>query len=323
MVEDIKWHEDRLNGIGGSEASTVLGINPWQTRIQLYNKKVERKIDLSSTDNIRFKLGHVLEPLIADEYAKRTGYILETRPIKIHPDHSFMFANIDRHITIVGKDNEHLLSTENIILDRGILEIKTKGAFINWEGDVIPSYYITQAQHYMSVYEYNWVDFAVLDFLKFEIKITRVKRDEEFIKKLRWEEAKFWDLVQNKTPPEIELSHPVTEEYLKELFNTSEHEIIDVTNNEEATENALELKNIKESYKDLEEIELSCKNYFMNLMKEADTVIGNGFKFTLKNNKDSTEFDKEKFKEDNPILYNKYLIPKKGARVFRTKFDKE
>jgi len=61
----------------------------------------------------------------------------------------------------------------------------------------------------------------------------------------------------------------------------------------------------------------------MSLMKTAEVAIGNGYTISWKNNKDGTEFDMDKFKLDNPKIYKKYLEPKKGARVFRTKFDKE
>lgn len=314
-MENEQWHKDRLNGIGGSEASTVLGINPWQTRLQLYDKKVERKIDLSSSDNIRFKLGHILEPLIAEEYTKKTGRILESRPQKIHPLFPFMNGNIDREIII---SNKNKIQTSN-----GILEIKTKGAFINWEGNEIPPYYIAQLQHYLAIYGYNWGSFAILDFNKFEVTITDVERDDNLINKIITEEAKFWDLVQNQTPPEIELSHPMTEEYLKELYSQSEPITVDISNNEEATLHARDLKELKIMYKDLEKTELKCKNYFMNLMKEADTLIGDNFKITWKNDKDSTKFNVDKFKEENKELYKKYLEPKKGTRRFLSKFDKE
>lgn len=311
IMENKEWHEQRLNGIGGSEASVVLGINPWQSRLELYNKKVERKIDVQSSDNIRFKLGHVLEPLIAEEYTKMTGRVLESRPQKIHPEYPFINGNVDREIVKSERATP------------GILEIKTKGAFINWEGDEIPPYYIAQLQQYLAVYNYTWGSFAVLDFNKFKISITDIERDDNLINKIIEEEKKFWKLVTNKTPPEIELSHQATEEYLRELFNTSIPEVIDVSDNTEATERALRLIWIKSEYKRLDSIETEYKNYFMNLMKESDTLIGKDFKITWKSDKDSTKFNVDRFKEDNPSLYNKYLEPKKGVRRFLSKFQKE
>ncbi len=326
-MDELQWHLDRQKGIGGSDASTVLGINPWKSRLQLYHEKVDEiKADKIDNDNIRFKLGHVLEPMIAEEYAKRTGYILETRPSKTHSKYPFMIGNIDRHVTVpydyndINTPSNSLLPSET--LDRGILEIKTKGAFINWEGDEIPEYYNTQGQHYMAVYDYNWVDFAVLDFLKFEIKITRINRDNDLIAKIINEEAKFWDLVQNKTPPKIEPTKSCSD-FLKECYKDASPITINISDNEEATFNSKTLFSVKVSRKNLDEIELTTKNYFMDLMKNAEKAIGDGYTITWKNDKDSTKFDTDKFKFENPQIYKKYLEPKKGSRRFLSKFDKE
>jgi len=305
-----QWHKDRLNGIGGSEASTVLGINPWQSRLELYYKKINKVIDISASDNIRFKLGHILEPLIAEEYTKKTGRILEKREQKTHKDYPFITGNIDREIVKSEKETP------------GILEIKTKGAFINWEDNTIPSYYISQLQQYLAVYGYTWGSFAVLDFNKFEVTITDVERNDILITEIIEEEKKFWNLVQTKTPPIIEPTKACSE-FLKEYFDQSEPITINISDNEGATWKASELLRAKECIKNYEQLEVECKNYFMNLMKESDTLIGNGFKITWKNDKDSEKFNTDKFKLENPILYNKYLEPKKGIRRFLSKFSKE
>ena len=312
-MDELQWHLDRQKGIGGSDASTVLGINPWKSRLQLYHEKVnEIKEDTIIKDNVRFDLGHILEPYIAKKYEEKTGRTLieidSTLPPKSHPDYPFMLANIDRGIIKSERPTP------------GIAEFKTKGAFVDWHGEDIPPYYMSQIQHYMTVYDYSWGSFAVLDFNKFEITITDVDRDDVFIKNLIEEEKKFWKLVQDKTPPEIELNKQ-TEEYLREIFNQSEPIIIDLSDNEEATKFAEKLNHIKEHKKELKKSETECKTYFMNEMEEAEKCIGDGYTITWKNDKDSTKFDMDKFKQENKELYKKYLEPKKGSRRFLTKFQ--
>ncbi len=309
-MDELKWHLDRQKGIGGSDASTVLGINPWKSRLQLYHEKVDEiTADKIDNDNIRFKLGHVLEPMIAEEYYIKTGREIFSRPQKIHPLYPFMVGNIDREIA----------KSENNL--PGILEIKTKGAFINWDED-IPPYYHSQIQHYMAVYDYTWGSFAVLDFNKFEITITDVERDDKFIENLIMEEAKFWDLVENRTPPKVE---PTTacEDFLREYFNKSEPITINLESNNEATKYAEKLNHIKTHKKELEEAEIECKTFFMNLMETAEKATGDGYTITWKNDRVSEKFNVDKFKQDNPSLYSKYLEPKKGSRRFLAKFDKE
>lgn len=310
-MDELQWHLNRQKGIGGSDASTVLGINPWKSRLQLYHEKVDEiTTETLNNNNIRFKLGHVLEPMIAEEYYIKTGREIFSRPQKIHPLYPFMVGNIDREIA----------KSENST--PGILEIKTKGAFINWEGDEIPPYYHIQIQHYMAVYGYTWGSFAVLDFNKFEVIITDVERDDEFIKNLINEEAKFWDLVQNKTPPIIELTKSCAD-FLKECYSKSKSIIINLSENLMATHYATELKIAKESIKYYKKSELECETFFMNELKEAEKAIGDGYTITWKNDKDSTKFDMDKFKFENPQIYKKYLEPKKGSRRFLSKFDKD
>ena len=51
--EDEKaWLKGRLNGIGGSDASAVVGKNPYKTNIELFEEKTGRRIapDISETE---------------------------------------------------------------------------------------------------------------------------------------------------------------------------------------------------------------------------------------------------------------------------------
>jgi len=309
-MDELQWHLDRQKGIGGSDASTVLGINPWKSRLQLYHEKVDEiKTETLNNNNIRFKLGHILEPLIGECWSEKTGRIYEKRPIHIHPEYQFMVANVDGKIIKSERSSP------------GILEMKTRGAFINWDED-IPPYYHSQIQHYMAVYGYSWGSFAVLDFNKFEITITDVERDDKFIENLIMEEAKFWDLVQNKTPPKIEPTKSCSD-FLKECYKDAQPITIDLSDNLMATHYAIELKTAKESLKYYEKSELDCKTFFMNELKEAEKAIGSNYTITWKNDKDSTKFDMDKFKLENPQIYKNYTEKKKGSRRFLSKFDKE
>ena len=309
-METEQWHKDRLNGLGGSDAAIVLGISPWKSRLELWNTKVNKIVNSNPEDNLIFQIGHALEPIIAEHYSKMTNRQLEIRPQKIHSQHPFITGNIDREIVKSERETP------------GILEIKTKGAFINWHEDEIPPYYVSQLQHYLAVYGYKWGSFAVLDLQSRTITHTDIERDDIFIENLINEEKKFWKLVQDKTPPEIEPTESC-EEFLREHFNQSEPITIDISDNEEATKFAEKLKHIKVTRKGLEESETECKTYFMNLLQNAEKAIGSNYIITWKNDKNSTKFDVDKFKLDHPKLYKEYLAEKKGSRRFLTKFEKE
>lgn len=312
MTENKEWHEKRLNGIGGSEASVILGINPWISRLELWNTKVNRTIK-EDNDNPNFKWGKILEPVISDEYQKETGRVVAVVPRQlISKTHSFMNANIDRLILDYNDEERGL----------GVLEIKTKGEFVNWEDDEIPIYYMSQIQHYLAVTGYKWASFVAFDMGKKKLIIHDVDRDDALISKIIEEETKFWKLVQNKIPPEPEPTK-ACESFLKNSHKASEPVTIDISDNPTATAYAEKLNEVKLKYKELETIELECKTYFMNRMKEAEKAIGIDYSITWKSPKDKTVFDIDRFKLEHSKLYKEYTHTEPSTRRFTFKYKKE
>lgn len=307
-IDRKEWLKERLNGIGGSDVGIILGVSPFKSRLELWNEKVEKKIN--NSDELIFKIGHVLEPIIADEYSKMTGRVLETRLSKTHPLYPFMIGNVDREIV---KSQRPL---------PGICEIKTKGQYTHWKDNEIPLYIHAQIQHYMAIYGYTWGSIVVLDLGTRTITYTDIERDDKLISELIEEESKFWNLVQNKIPPKVE-GGEACEKYLKNKYSKQViGKTIDLTSNKEVFEWVIKLKQAKDKIKELEIDETEAKNHLMNIMGDAELGLGENFKITWKNDKDSVKFDEEKFKEDNPSLYSNYLELKKGIRRFLLKFDK-
>jgi putative phage-type endonuclease len=180
-VED--WLEQRKSGIGGSDVAALCGLSPWKTPLQLYMDKIG---ELPPTEeNEAMYWGNTLEDIVAQEFAKRTGKkVRRCNSILRSKKHSFMLANIDRDI--VGED--------------ALLEVKTSGAFKNW--DNVPEEYMLQIQHYMAVTGYKKAYLAVLiggnKYKQFEID-----RDDALIDTIILAESKFWDNVVNRIPPDI------------------------------------------------------------------------------------------------------------------------
>ena len=153
--------------VGGSDASTLLGINPWTSKITRWNQSVGTA-NMKNIDNEVMFHGRLLEDYVADLWQYWTGdpveminnYQSKTKlrksirrnSIFINPEYPFLFANIDRQIT--SHDTEE---------GKGILEIKTISGYNadKWEGG-IPPYYIAQIQLYMLVLGYNYGQFAFL-----------------------------------------------------------------------------------------------------------------------------------------------------------------
>jgi len=153
--------------VGGSDASTLLGLNPWTSKITRWNQSVGTA-NIKNIDNEIMFHGRLLEDYVADLWQYWTGDPIEMinnyqsntklrksirrNSIFINPKYPFLFANIDRQIT--NHDEQQ---------GKGVLEIKTISGYNadKWAGG-IPPYYIAQIQLYMLVLGYEYGQFAFL-----------------------------------------------------------------------------------------------------------------------------------------------------------------
>ena len=67
-----EWLELRRNGIGGSDASVVMGKNPWRSIQQLWEDKTG-KTQVQENSNEYTYWGNVMEGIIRKEFMNRTG----------------------------------------------------------------------------------------------------------------------------------------------------------------------------------------------------------------------------------------------------------
>ena len=89
-----EWLHWRKRGIGGSDAATICGINKFKSVFQLWMEKTNRYDQ--AVDNEPAYWGYVLEPVIRDEFTKRTGLpvVLEQNLLQ-HERYPYMLANLD------------------------------------------------------------------------------------------------------------------------------------------------------------------------------------------------------------------------------------
>lgn len=190
-------------GIGGSDAGTVLGLNPWCSNVQLYRYKTgqEQPPDISDKPAVIF--GKVAEEHIRELF--RLDYPL----IDIEYHEFWMYCNDDYPWQFATLDGE---LTDEIGL-RGILEIKTttiqnKSQWDEWENG-IPQRYYAQVLHQLSA---TCWDFAILrGYIRYykngefraAVRDYRIERKDvlEDIAYLREQEMRFMDCVNSGKPP--------------------------------------------------------------------------------------------------------------------------
>ena len=92
------WCALRLKSIGGSEVASVLEMNPFCSKFELWARKTKHitsKVEQSEA----MYWGNRLQSIIANEFEKRhkdEGFkVIETKAIFAHKDLDFLTANIE------------------------------------------------------------------------------------------------------------------------------------------------------------------------------------------------------------------------------------
>ena len=137
-----QWLRWRKKGIGGSDVATALGLSPYKTRRELYYDKIDVLPVLEDDDkSIMFQIGHLLEDVVAQIFAKKTGFsVFRDQMMYQHPNFPFMLADVDRFI--------HLPDGRTAILECKTAHYDT---MFKWANDAVPRHYELQVRHYMSV----------------------------------------------------------------------------------------------------------------------------------------------------------------------------
>ena len=182
-----EWLETRSEYIGASEASIVMGTNPWKNQYTLWEEKIGKKKS-SNFQTKAMKEGSLKEKEALSFFNEQYGYSCKDE-VFVSKDKNFMRASLD------GYDEEKKHGVE--------IKCPQPKNFKNLCKE-IPKYYYAQMQHQMVCSELNTIDFFVyLD--KNNYSLRSVERDASYIQEMIEKEEKFWDCVTNCIPvPKIQ-----------------------------------------------------------------------------------------------------------------------
>ncbi|WP_270828769.1 YqaJ viral recombinase family nuclease [Aeromonas sp. QDB20] len=298
-----QWLAIRKLGIGSSDAAVAVGLSPYKCPLSLWLEKTGRKEseDISHKEAVLW--GIELEPVLAQVYAKRTGYkVRRVNAVLQHPEHPFMLANLDREV--VGHPD-----------GPGILEIKTASyhSAPQWE-EGVPVAYQCQVLHQLAVTGHAWAEVAVLiggqDF-----RIYRIERDEEKIQDLTEREAQFWQMVQQDQQPEPDGSRDAANA-LSWLFPRDDGQTLDLSDSPEFNQLFGELLRLRQQKEAVEQQESQLKQRLQATLGEATAGLFADGKITWKRSKDRLAPDLDKLGQDHPDLLTRYVKPVPGVRRF-------
>ena len=302
------WLAVRKQGIGSSDAAAAVGLNPYQSALELWLIKTNRDGGLPVIDpndeTSPMYWGTMLEHIVAAHYTKRTGNkVRRINAVLQHPDadKAWMLANIDREI--VGAS------------DVQILECKTAG--INgarlWR-DGVPEYVQVQVQHQLAVTGKAAADVAVLLGGQ-ELRIHRIERDDALISRLVALERQFWTYVTIDVPPPADGSDSA-DMALRCLYPQDHGRTVDFTQDVALSTTFADWIAIREVVAGNEALEATLKQTLQRAMGDATKALFEIGQVTWKKAKDTVGLDVGRLLQDQPGLAQQYALPKPGSRRF-------
>ena len=285
-LDKESWLKYRKQGIGGSDAGAVCGLNPYRTAIQVYYDKTSDSIE--DVDNEAVRQGRELEEYVARRFCEASGKKVRRANVMYYDEkNSFMLADIDR--MVVGENAG--------------MECKTASPYSEekWRGDKIPLSYQLQCYHYMSVCNADAWYIAVLIYGR-DFKYYRIERDDEVIENLIRIEKEFWnEYVLKQVIPDPDGSK-TADVAIAERFKESKSITIPLTGFDERLERRQELLSLLEKIEtEKRQIDQELKLY----LGDAEIAENEHYRISWKNFSRSS-IDEKRLKAEQPEIYEKY-----------------
>jgi len=281
------WLRYRKQGIGGSDAGAICGLNPYVSPMNVYIDKTTDSSD--DIDNESMRQGRDLEEYVARRFMEETGKkVRKCNRILQNSKYPFMIADVDR--LIVGENAG--------------LECKTASPYSSdkWKDGQIPAHYQLQCHHYMAVTGADAWYIAVVIYGR-EFKYERIERDEELIQYLIHIEREFWfgnvKALNMPTPDGSRIVDEVLQDYFRE---TDREKQIALKQFDDQLERRDELTAMIDKLdKERRKIDQNIK------LAMADAEVGVGSKHVVSwRSYTSSRLDTDRLKTEHPDIYRDY-----------------
>ena len=232
----------RKNGLGTSDSSIVLGVNPYTSKNDLIAEKcrnylTEEELEVGTKSAVR--KGRELEPLIIHKHSQVMGRrIIKPTDMYRHKDYPFIKFNFDGVIDKLYNEDgtyQYIPDEIKVVTIYGMKHYQPKKAtfseFTGWEllpphyekEDVnikqkaamygIPPYYYTQLQQQIFGLNAPYGFLTVMFEKDWQIHSWFVWRDQKVINQLIMEDTKTWNIIESKRPANFDLGIKIKEDY--------------------------------------------------------------------------------------------------------------
>ena len=297
-----EWLMKRKCGIGGSDASSILGLNPYRSSMAVYIDKIDEEIRCNQMDNglkenavsknnetnYKMELGNKLKGFVASEFMLRTGKkVRSINGILRNDKYPFAIANIDR--AVVG--------------EKAFLECKVTNSFNKKEwSKTVPIHYQIQMNHYMAVTGASHCYVAALIGNE-ELVIHKLERDKEMIDEIMKLEEMFWNncvLGDDFPMPDGSSDYSKT---LDVLYKDSKEEELILFEAESILDRYDEVVSL---YKGFEKEKKAIEQYLKLQMQNYEIPYAGDRKITWKKQERNT-IDTTRLKKEHPEIVAGYM----------------
>lgn len=271
-AQRMDWIERRRVLITASDCAAILGADKRRGPFAVWAAKVH---GIQGEQTPEMRMGHRMEPVIADLYEEETGRRVEdlgASTLTVHPTIPWLAATLDR-VTWASEKRPAPRP------GRGVLEIKNVGGYNarEWEGDP-PLGYLIQTYFEMACAGCEWGSLVALIGGN-QLVIRDLVRDDEFLAAAIPVLDKFRGMVERREAPDADGADG-TVEAVRKMWPSSNGKTIGLDG--AAQDLADELDRIKGEARDLERQAKAIENKLRAKMGENEIgVLGDGSSITL------------------------------------------
>lgn len=278
---ETQWLKARKKHYGGSEIAGILGLDSYNTPLDVYLRKTNRSLDvqLSEEQKEDFDRGHWIEKPMIEWVADRTGI-----PLKQNKD------------LYISNENELFLGTPDALTDNFVCEIKSTRKYI----DELPESWFIQSQWYAGITGHENIIIAWIDG-KLKRDYQTLRSSKALINFLQTRVMEFHNnyVLKDMPPP------PINAADMLKIYNTHvDGKLIEAT--EEMYYKYMELKMYKEQIKLIEEKKELIENEIKMYMTDSEKLMYSGRELATYKGYSKPKFDTDRFKNAEPIIYQNF-----------------
>lgn len=295
-----QWLEERMKGIGSSDAGTIMGASPFSSPLRLWRQRMG--LEPPTQENRAMRFGHAFEPAVAEFFAMETGATIDYSSagdwIAVDEERPYLRVSPDRLFWPSG--------VEQVSDNWWILEVKTTRKAVDKNNP--PLYWYCQVQYQMGV---MGIKHAVIVYLtsspSLDVDWIEVDFNPAFFATLVSMIEAFWNInILQKVEPEASDAEDVTIKYPAHEDGKS------VTADEQTLRACMDVVRLKKEKKDIEEAIANAENMIKLCIKDAEQILfpdpATGEAITAASYKSVTEnsLDEDRLRKELPEVYEEY-----------------